>query len=197
VLDIIATTALVVSVLILAWQAREQAKETALANDLAREEALRHAMRSIDGVLTMIVEHPELHPYFREGANAPENDPVIRGQVEDVAELMVEALQTAIRANDKVPDGPDKEDLEGYAREVFASSPTIDALLGAHPDWWPRLAAIHRGESRLATRTRREVVMKRVMKISSVIRAKLPLRRTRKKEKGERGSTPAAPPAAP
>jgi len=195
VLAIIATSAVVVSVLVLAWQAREQAKQTALANDLAREEALRHAMRSIDAVLAMIVEHPRLHPFFREGATAPENDPVLRGQVEDVAELMAEALQTAIRANDKVPDGPDKDDLEAYAREVFACSPTVDALLVAHPDFWPRLTAVHRGErpTTHAALTWPERAMKH---------AAIPFRRRLgdarpKAEQEATDSTPAAPPVAP
>lgn len=56
--------ALVVSLLFLAREAREAARQTRLANETAGAQAMAVAFGGIDGVTTLFLEYPELRTYF-------------------------------------------------------------------------------------------------------------------------------------
>src|SRR4051812_25325924 len=98
IVSIVSMLALVASVLFLAFQTRAQTRQTKIANQEAAATTRRHAMSSINTVVAILVEHPELVCCFYSGEPPPE-DPIRKSQVERVSELMAEALETALDAD--------------------------------------------------------------------------------------------------
>jgi len=64
-MQLVATLAVAVSVLVLAYQGRELAKHTRVANEVAGVETHRKLMRHWKSITDVFIEHPELRAQSR------------------------------------------------------------------------------------------------------------------------------------
>lgn len=144
--------AVVVSVLVLAWQSREVAKQTRIANAQARmanEPAEASGVTSMDALqppLSHLLVYPHLRPYFCRGtalADCPSADQA--SQVETLAEMFADGVEMALEAGHLA--GPYRRhlaDWESYAAHLLRNSPAVEALIREQgADWYPRLHAFY------------------------------------------------------
>ncbi len=76
---LIGTIAVVVSVLVLAYQGRELAGHTRIANEVAGTQAHRELLFHWKSVIDVFVRHPELHPlYLGQASGTPTPEDAVR-----------------------------------------------------------------------------------------------------------------------
>jgi hypothetical protein len=145
---LVSAAALVGSLLVLARQTGEAARQSALANELAGVRAKVQGVEGIDRVVAYFVDHPELRAYLYDGKEVPD-DPTERARVLAVAELMADAMQSiywhyegqsvdALRPADSSLDI--RSDLDDYAEFILAHSPAVCSLVRDHPRQFQHLA---------------------------------------------------------
>lgn len=136
--------ALVASLLFFAREARESARQTRVANEMAGLQAMTAAFEKIHNTTAFFMEYPDLRQYFDEGVEPPDAsdgvDPHVRVRVLTLAELFSDSLETSLDAVRTIEAaGRDREDMEDYARFMLRSSPALRRAITAHPRWWPLL----------------------------------------------------------
>lgn len=141
---IVSALALVLSLLFLARQTRESARQSVLANQLAGLQAKSEIYFTVDRILYKLLEFPHLRKYFYEGVECPEDpvegDPEIRDQVLTFAELFCDALETGFDTYRSVDPAADfRSPMDTYANDIYKGSPAIRHLVQARPGWWPNL----------------------------------------------------------
>jgi hypothetical protein len=144
---IVSALALVLSLLFLARQTRETARQSVLANQLAGLQAKSEIYFTVDRILYKFLEFPHLRQYFYEGIDVPvdlevEGASEIREQVLTFAELFCDALETGFDTYRSVDPAADfRSPMDTYAEDIFEGSPAIRYLVQARPGWWPNLEA--------------------------------------------------------
>jgi hypothetical protein len=142
-LQLIGTLAVVVSVLVLAYQARELAAHTKVANDVAGVETHRELMRHWKSILDVFIEYPELHPQYYGKATAPASasDGV---RLTMIAEQQADWLEAGLLTSRGL--GSYESDFGGewedYAASCVASSPVLRAHVRANPVMNPPVTAL-------------------------------------------------------
>src|SRR5579859_4701095 len=101
VLAIIGTLGVIASVVFAGWQSREVAKQTRIQNSLAGTSSMREAVNALHNVLGMMVEHPDLRPFFYEGQPCPAEGP-LRGSVLAMAEMLADTAETGMLTHQQV-----------------------------------------------------------------------------------------------
>jgi hypothetical protein len=141
--QLISSTALVVTVLVLAWQTRQVASATRLASKTAVANAMSDAANNVRAVFEALLEHPELRQYICDGAPMP-TEGILRSRAQTLCEMMCDAAEASLEVASQVP-GADQA-LRGWpdwARWLLDSSPGSRHHVLAHPAWYPRLLLIH------------------------------------------------------
>ena len=95
---LVSAVALVLSVLFLARQTRESARQSLLANQLAGLQAKSEIYSTVDRILYQFLQFPHLRKYFYEGKEIPAEtgtgvDVDARDQVLTFAELFCDAIE--------------------------------------------------------------------------------------------------------
>ena len=144
---LVSALALVLSLLFLARQTRESARQSVLANQLAGLEAKSEIYTTVDRILYKFLEFPHLRKYFYEGIEIPEfagvaKDGDVRDQVLTFAELFCDAIERGLDTYRSVePAANFRSPMETYANDIVTGSPAIRYLVHVHPGWWPNLEA--------------------------------------------------------
>ena len=149
---IVSAFALVLSVLFLARQTRESARQSVLANQLAGLQAKSEIYSTVDRILYQFLEFPHLRRYFYEGSELPEAAEVgtaadARDQVLAFAELFCDAIERGLDTYRSIEPAADfRSPMDTYARDIVEGSPAIRFLVNDHPGWWPNLEAWIQGQ---------------------------------------------------
>jgi hypothetical protein len=144
---IVSAFALVLSVLFLARQTKESARQSLLANQLAGLQAKSEIYYTVDRILYQFLEFPHLRTYFYEGSEIPAAvavgaDRDVRDQVLTFAELLCNAIERGLDTYRSVEPAADfRSPMDTYARDIVEGSPAIGYLVHIHPGWWPNLEA--------------------------------------------------------
>jgi hypothetical protein len=142
---LVSAIALVLSLLFLARQTRESARQSHLANQIAGSRAKSEIYETVDRILYHFLEYPDLRKYFYGGAELPdassETDPdELRERVLTFAELFVDVIERGLDTYQSVDPAADfQSPMEDYARDMFATSPAIRLWINEHPGWWPNV----------------------------------------------------------
>ncbi|HEU0195156.1 MAG TPA: hypothetical protein VFQ71_13210 [Gaiellales bacterium] len=145
-MEIIGTIAVVVSVLVLAYQGRELAGQTRVANEVAATRAHRELLFHWKSVLDVFVRHPELHAlYYAETAGSPDADDAVRLDV--IAEQHADWLNTALMTETQLESFPViyanwVGGWHAFTVNAIAASPALRALIRSRPKEWPMLDPI-------------------------------------------------------
>jgi hypothetical protein len=141
---LISAAALVLSLLFLARQTRESARQSHLANQIAGSQAKSEIYETVDRILYGFLQHPELRKYFYEGAEMPESssedDPEVRGRVLTFAELFADVIERGLDTYRSIDPAADfQSPMEDYARDMISTAPALRYWLREHPGWWPNM----------------------------------------------------------
>ena len=137
--------ALVASLLFLARQARESARQTRLANQTAGTQAMAASFETVDRIVEYFMEYPDLRPYFYDGAElegeALAVESPVRARVLTLAELFADALQNSLYTIASIEAVASyRDDMMDYAVVSLQRSPVLRQTVSEHPIWWPTLA---------------------------------------------------------
>ena len=141
-LQVLSLVAVVVSVLLLAWQSREVARATRLATRTAVAGVMTDSAANVRSVFEGLLAHPELRQYVTDGVPLPA-DPLEHARALTMCERLCDALEASLETAARVPGGD--EVLAGWpdwSAWVLASSPGCAEHVRQHPSWYPRLAAL-------------------------------------------------------
>ena len=141
-MQLIGTLAVVVSVLVLAYQGRELAVHSRVANEVAGTKAHREVMVHWKSILDVFIRHPELHAhYYGQATVAPSESEVVRLTV--IAEQQADWLEAAMISTDQLRSYAPIEGIVGtwndYVAGALASSPILRSWIRANPGMNPPL----------------------------------------------------------
>jgi hypothetical protein len=139
-MQLIGTLAVVISVLVLAYQGRELAKHTQVANDLAGVETHRELMRHMKSITDVFIRFPELHAhYYGTATTEPSADETVR--LLTIAEQYADMLEAGMLTRRQLPSyGTDfVGEWDDYAADCVAASPVLRSYVRAHPGVNPPL----------------------------------------------------------
>ena len=138
---LIGTIAVVVSVLVLAYQGRELAGHTRIANEVAGTQAHRELLFHWKAVIDVFVRHPELHGlYFGLTSTAPTAEDAVRLEV--VAEQHADWLDTTLMTERQLQSYLYRDWVGGwhdFTVKAVSESPALRALIRRRPKEWPLL----------------------------------------------------------
>jgi hypothetical protein len=140
-MELIGTIAVVVSVLVLAYQGRELAGHTRIANEVAGTQAHRELLFHWKSVIDVFVRHPELHGlYFGSASRTPNAEDDVRLDV--IAEQHADWLDTTLMTETQLGPYLYREWIGGwheFAVKSVADSPALRSLIRRRPMEWPML----------------------------------------------------------
>jgi hypothetical protein len=142
---LISAVALVLSLLFLARQTRESARQSHLANQIAGSQAKSEIYVAVDRILYGFLEHPELREYFYSGKELPDtsldaNSDNIRERVLTFAELYADVIERGLDTYKSIDPAADfQTPMEDYARDMLATAPALQYWVREHPGWWPNV----------------------------------------------------------
>lgn len=141
-LELIGTIAVITSVLVFAWQARELAKQSRIANQVAGAETNRELLLMFRDVHRVFIDHPGLWPQFYDQVAEPPNaEDEVRLRV--VAEMYADALQVALETVNRLASYERYADAwRAYISSMLSSSQVLRRVPREHPEGWPELAAM-------------------------------------------------------
>jgi hypothetical protein len=140
---LIGTIAVVVSVLVLAYQGRELAGHTRIANEVAGTQAHRELLFHWKSVLDVFLRHPELHgQYFGTVSDDASPNDAVRLAV--IAEQHADWLDTGLMTERQLGSFPTlfPEWMGGwhdFSMDALGSSPVLRALIRSRPNEWSLL----------------------------------------------------------
>lgn len=139
---VVGTIAVIASVLVLAFQARELAKQSRIANEVAGAETNRELITMFVPVHRVFIDYPELRGQFYDQSPAAPNDHD-RVRLLEVAEMMADALQVAVETVDRLASYQRYTDAwKDSAYTVLLTSSTLRLVVRDHPGWWPTLESL-------------------------------------------------------
>ena len=143
-LQFIGTVAVVVSVLVLAYQTRDVARQTRLANEVAGTVAHRDLAFNWRRWAKVFIHHPELHGmYFGELDTEPSDADRVRLAV--VAEGHADWLEAGLTTERALASYEFVTAIgywgDEYVPWVMASTPGLRKVMRDQPDTWPQLNA--------------------------------------------------------
>jgi hypothetical protein len=133
----VGTIAVVASVLVLAYQGRELAKHTRIANEVAGVETNRELITMYQRIYRVFIDYPELRPqFFDETTEAPSDRDRVRLRV--LAEMTADAHQVGLETVDRLAAYEDyRAPWREYVSVAVAHSSTLRSLVRELPSAWP------------------------------------------------------------
>jgi hypothetical protein len=138
-MEVIGTLAVVLSVLVLAYQARELARNTRVANEVAGTHAHQELLTHYRSVMDVFIQYPELHAYFFDKTAAPpSSSDSIRLDV--IADTYADWLALTLMTSKKLASYADwTEEWTTFAPQAVASSARLRAVVRDNPGTYPQL----------------------------------------------------------
>ena len=140
--SIVSAAGVALSLIFVAWQAREVARQRRISNDIAGTSELRESMVRLHHVLTIVLERPELRPYIYEGKACPERGRR-RAQVLILAEMLGDVLDVGLNTTKIITATNSYEDWEGFTYYVLERSPALRQMVEIYGSWWPYLFRLY------------------------------------------------------
>jgi hypothetical protein len=136
-MQLIATLAVVVSVLILAYQSRELAVGTRVADELAGTQAHRELLLHWKSWCDVFIKYPELHSYyFDQTQDTPGASDSVRLNV--IADQEADFLGAAFMTSQRLESyAPWAEEWRDYIPIALASSTCLRAIIRDNPGVYP------------------------------------------------------------
>jgi hypothetical protein len=132
-MQLIATLAVVISVLVLAYQGRELAGHTRVANEVAGTEAHREILVHWKSIMDAFIEHPELHAHYF-GETSGDATAGERVRLRMIAEQHADWLEAGLITNEQLRSyGRSIGDWTEYAADALASSPVLRSVVRQQP----------------------------------------------------------------
>jgi hypothetical protein len=137
--------ALVASLIFLARQSKESARQTRLANELAGTQAMAASFETVDHIVEYFLEYPDLRRYFYDNAelagDAAAADSPVRARVLTLAELFADTLQSAFFTIESIEAVASyRDNMLNYVTVFLRRSPVLRQTVSENPVWWPTLA---------------------------------------------------------
>lgn len=131
--------AVIVSLLVLAWQSWEVARQARISTQVASAAAWSETTDRLHRVAAVFLTRPELRTYFYEGRRPPPGgDDLVAVTV--IAEMLADTIEGSLQLGQDIPGA--SRALQGwysYAHFLRSESPVLRAWIRAHPTWYPRL----------------------------------------------------------
>ncbi|MBO3749686.1 hypothetical protein J5X84_26705 [Streptosporangiaceae bacterium NEAU-GS5] len=135
---IVGAAAVALSLVFLGRQTMQLAKQTRINNSVGNALVMKEASDLLHRFLGILVQYPELRPYFYEGRIPPRSGRK-RNRIDALSEALGDALDFGIMAVDMRPEVTPYEGWHAYADHMIESSPALSALIHRYPAWWPKL----------------------------------------------------------
>jgi hypothetical protein len=133
-----ATIAVVISVLVLALQARELAKQSRISNQVAAVQADRDVIGLMARTSDVFIRYPELRGEFFD--QEPQLSSHADARLRTIADQHADMLETLIDTTRKLgPYAFKQEEALAFANDTLASSTHLRAMIRESPGWWPPL----------------------------------------------------------
>jgi hypothetical protein len=126
----------VLSLLFLARQTSELARQTKLNNRIGTLGGMSDALERLHSVQGIFTNKPGLRPYFYEGKQCPQHGRR-QGELLNIAEMLADAIDHTLNVVDLMPNRPEDEGWRNYAVFMVESSPVLRSVLNYHLDWFP------------------------------------------------------------
>jgi hypothetical protein len=134
-LQIISNIVLALTLVAVAWQAREAARQSRVSSTVAGISALREAMRHLHDVLSPWLDRPHVRSYFDEPRPWPA-DSEERARLRTLAEMWADCVGTTLNASEAVEAFlPFRAAWESYASSVLQNSIVVYTVITENPDW--------------------------------------------------------------
>lgn len=141
-MEVAGTIAVIASVLVLAYQARELAKHSRIANQVAAVETNRELLMMFHKVYHVFLDRPELRAhFFDESSAAPTADDRVRIRV--VSEMLADCLQVGLETVTRLATYERyAEPWKDYVEMTVNSSSSIRSLVRDNPTFWPSIVPL-------------------------------------------------------
>jgi hypothetical protein len=138
-MQLVATLAVVVSVLVLAYQGHELANHTRVANEVAGTRAHRELLVQYKSVMDVFIQYPELHAYFYDETTAtPSASDSVRLDV--IADTYADWLAAGVMTSKQLASYADWiEEWTSFTPQALASSTRLRAMIRDNPGVYPPL----------------------------------------------------------
>lgn len=138
-MEVAGTIAVIASVLVLAFQARELAKHARIANQVAAVETNRELLMMFHNVYRVFLEQPELRAlFFDESSAEPTADDRVRIRV--VSEMIADCLQVGLETVSRLATyGRYADPWMDYVEMTVNGSSSIRSLVRDNPTFWPSI----------------------------------------------------------
>ena len=113
-----------------------------IGNDINGAAVTNNVVVNLHDVLRIIVDYPELYPFFYESAPVPV-DGAIRQRVMVTADMLCSVLSTGLHAYEAVPAAGEGLRLwRTYVRHWLHTCPAVQAIVEQNPDEWHYLGPL-------------------------------------------------------
>jgi hypothetical protein len=138
-MEVIGTAAVVLSVLVLAYQARELARNTRVANEVAGTHAHQELLIQYKSLMDVFIRYPELHGYFFDKTSAtPSPGDSVRLDV--LADTYADWLALTLMTSERLASYADwTAEWTSFAPQAVASSARLRAVVRDNPGVYPQL----------------------------------------------------------
>jgi hypothetical protein len=134
----IGTIAVVVSVLVLAYHAREVARQSRIANRVAALQADSAITQLSTRISDVFIQYPELRSRFFD--ELPNPSSATEARLMTVADQYADVLQVALDTTARLgPYGWETEDIRAWAASMVESSTHLRSIIRDNPGLWPPL----------------------------------------------------------
>ena len=136
-MEFVATIAVVASVLVFAYQARELARQSRLGNEVAGNQAYREILRDSKQFTDVFIQYPELQAYYYDQTpNTPSANDSVRLRViaDQHADWLDVALVTVRQLKSYESTGVTYE-WDDYITRVVGSSSLLRSTIREFRDW--------------------------------------------------------------
>jgi hypothetical protein len=124
------------SLLFLARQTSELAKQTKLNNRIGTLGGMSDALERLHAVQAILTDKPELRPYLYHGKQPPQRGRRL-GELLNIAEMIADAIDYGLIVVDLMPGTAEHEGWRDYAVFIAENSPIVASMLGDHSNWFP------------------------------------------------------------
>ncbi len=138
VVNLIGIFSVIISLLFLAWQTHEVARQTRMNRGMSITSTFQQTAQLIQFVHAPMLEDPQLRAYFYDGKPCPPSDPN-RPKLLTLAELLADAAEFGLMSATYVEDSVV---WSNYPRAILAGSPILRETVSGRPEFWPRLVAM-------------------------------------------------------
>ena len=138
-MQLIATLAVVVSVLVLAYQGRELAGHTRVANEVAGTQAHRELLLHWKSWSDVFIQYPELHAhYYDQATDTPSASDTVRLDV--IADQEADWLHAGFMTSQRLASYAEwGDEWTDYIPQAIASSTRLRAIIRDNPGVYPSI----------------------------------------------------------